>query len=341
MKPAYVYIAIVVLLVAVFGAFIAGKHSAGTQSVMSQNVTTTGADTTGTVSNTIATPGAAATAPKPGANGMRVVFTLSDNAHSLSSLQAVTLTASSVAVYSPTTGWVTVTPGQTTFALLDQSKIDAAKLFADAGLVPGTYTSLRFTIGGLTVEEKNGLPSTEARIPSMQMLLPISLVVAKGQTSGVAIDLNSSKSLFKTSGGSYVYFPVVTVTTHHRLDKVQTLGGNTVLLGGYTDFSKTWGMDANGLLTAGFSYPMYLNTTQFDLVGKTIEQIPLGGINAASITPQAAISTALQGGHFTAAASIQLLTRQNVLVWEVDGFKSGTLVQAYIDAKTGKLVAVE
>lgn len=124
------------------------------------------------------------------------------------------------------------------------------------------------------------------------------------------------------------------------LDKVQTLGGNTQMIGGYTDFTQTWGMDANGQLAANFSYPVFAGVNQFTLIGRTIEIIPLNGTSAASITPEAAIRTALDGGYFATATSIELKTSLTPIVWEVDGFKNESLVRVFIDAKTGTLSAV-
>ena len=338
---------IVVLGIAVASSYFIGQHEGTTQQQgVTQNASSPSAEGTGSTGSTAATnpTGVASGSPTPAGHtsvaGSGVVFTFSDNISALSALQGITLTLNTVSVYSSTKGWVSVTSSPTSLSTYGQSANDIPRLFANVALSPGTYSAIRFSIASVSIQGGNGLPSSTAYLASQQMQMPISLIVTKGQMSGLSLNFNSSRSLFKTTDSSYVYFPIVTAVTHHMLDKVQTLGGNTQMIGGYTDFTQTWGMDANGQLAANFSYPVFAGVNQFTLIGRTIEIIPLNGTSAASITPEAAIRTALDGGYFATATSIELKTSLTPIVWEVDGFKNESLVRVFIDAKTGTLSAV-
>jgi hypothetical protein len=192
MNTKYVLIGAVVVVAVGALSFLIGSQSSSTpaQVVPSGDSGTLGSTGGTSVSAKTTTGGGTATTPPKtsGATGTgRTLFTLVDNTAPFEAYPSIPATISDLSVYSGNTGWVSVLKGPQQFdlAVLHQKAIE--QLFADVGLAPGTYTSLRLTISKVTLSQKNGLPTLQVYIPTQKLTFGIHLTVVKGQTSALIL----------------------------------------------------------------------------------------------------------------------------------------------------------
>ncbi len=330
MNKNYSVIAIIgiVVIVGVF-YFSSSRPSLQMPSQNQGNTSTTGNTETG----------GSVPAPVQSKSTGRVVFSVSDEAVGLDTLQSVLLTINEVSVQSPQSGWVSVSKTPRTFDLLALKNSGRNELLSDVNLSAGTYNQIRLSIGKVVVVQKNGLKNVEAKVPSQTLRFNAKLVVEKGKASGASFDFNAGKALHSTGEGTLVFFPVFTVDTVHGVGKVQILAGNVELLNGLPDFDQTLGVDENGNLKVGYSINA---VTKIEFMGKVIHLIPMGEKpEDIKVSAQAAITTAINGGYITSATSVQTTLRENKRVWQVVGAKGGTDVTVYIDIATGAVLAVQ
>lgn len=178
-------------------------------------------------------------------------------------------------------------------------------------------------------------------MPSHTLVFNAKLTVIKAKTSAIALEIPSAKSLFATTNKSYLFFPVVRLTMQHDVGTVQTLGGNTQVLNGLTDFDQSWGMDELGVLKVGFSF---IAATQFEWLGSVLHVIPYDEKKSnITFSAQSAITSASAppGNYLDKVLTVQSMIRQNKHVWQVAGTKGGSMVKVYFDVTNGTLIAVE
>jgi hypothetical protein len=298
-----------------------------------ENVTTETNNTTGTTGNTVTTSG------KSTNSTGRVVFTITDNAISLDSLDSIIMTLSKVSVKNSKGNFVTVLTGPKQFNLLDLYRGGRAEIFSDINLEAGTYSQIVISIDKITVTAKGGVNAVESKLPSNELSLNSKIVVEKGKTSAVAFDFVAGKSIHQTGSGAYIFFPVVKVSSQHQVSKVQTLGKNTELFGGLTDFDQTWGMDENGVLQNNF---VFNGLSKINFLGDVIRVTPYDEKTSDIQTlGQSIINDAIKNGYIEKALSIKTIMKSGKTTWQISGIKNQKIIKVYADVVTGEITGTE
>lgn len=281
----------------------------------------------------------AAQPPAPSTKTGRVVFFLTDSAVGLDTLESIRMSVTEIAVKSGTKGWVTVTTGPREFDLLALYHTSKLETVADINLNEGTYDQLRFKIGKITVVEKgSGGIAHDAKVPSGTMTILTNVVVKKGKSSAVTLDVVASKALHTTGTGTFMFFPVIKIATRSEV-VAQSIGQGVSVTGGKSDFDATIGMDETGNSKTDFSFA---SDAKFDLLGTIIRVTPPGERKSDfQISAQAAIDAAIKSGYLDVTLSVTTTTHADVPVWKVTGLKKLLPATVYIDAATGAIAAKE
>ena len=206
-------------------------------------------------------------AKKPSGSQGRILFTLSDAAVAMDTLDSILMAVNEVSVHSPGTGWVTVLKIPKQVDLLKLYRENKSVILSDTYLNAGSYSQIRLLIGTIAVTPRGSAPEAgiEAKLPSKEIKIVGKLEVAKGQTSAVEFDFMADKSLHKTGNGKYIFAPVVKIDTKSDVDNVQ-ITQNTIIkdktveiFGGLQKFTAIFGMDETGELKQNFSFGPYAN----------------------------------------------------------------------------------
>jgi len=174
----------------------------------------------------------------------RVVFAVTDAAASLDNLTSVTMSVSKVEVQSSANSWVTVSSQPYNFDLLKLKKSGALELLADVKLNAGTYNQIRLNVSKVVVV-KSG-QSFEAKLPSGELKIVGRVVVEADSTSSAVLDFLLDKSLHLSGNGTYVFAPVVKLTTQSQTT-AQVAANRVVTIGrGRVDADLSVGMNEKG-----------------------------------------------------------------------------------------------
>ena len=286
-----------------------------------------------------AAPRTSAPSPTPTSVTGRTVFLLKDGAVSLDSMESIHMTVNEIAVKSSAKGWVTVASTPHDVDLLDLYHTSRLETMADVNLVEGVYDALRLKIGKITVVEKNsGGIAHDAKLPSGTMTFVGNLVVKKGKSSAVTLDVIAAKSLHTAGNGTFMFFPVVRASMQSEVS-VQQSGKSIYVTSGKSDFDTTLGMDETGATRNGFSFG---SGVKFDLLGNVIRVIPAGEKQSGSyVSAEAAIDAAMKSGYIDTTLSITTSVECGVAVWKVVGSKKLLPATLYIDVATGAVVGKE
>lgn len=267
----------------------------------------------------------------------RVLVTLS---HTSSLSPAVTgffLHVADVKAYSQAKGWVTLAKTPRVYDLMKLKQVTGSEMLADLGLDVGTYTQLQVTLDNVVILKDDVLH--EAFLPTKALRFPINLIVMKGETSGVTLNMNTDRAVFKTSKGIYVYFPIMTAETRSLLDTIQIFAYKVEMIGGKTDFVSTWGMDENAAIKTNF---MFDPATGFELIGNTVRVVTKEEKGASiPISADSAVNIALGTGRVANVLSVKTVVRNGKLSWRIYGMKNTATIILYLDATTGEIVGVE
>ncbi|OHA27057.1 MAG: hypothetical protein A3C06_00980 [Candidatus Taylorbacteria bacterium RIFCSPHIGHO2_02_FULL_46_13] len=324
----------VIAVIIIGGAIFLIKESATENALQNQGdtVPTTETNTSGTIE-------ASVSAPAKSKDTGRVIFSITDEAVGLDTLQSIMLTVNELSVQSSQGSWVSISKTPRTFDLLNLHEKARNELLSDLNLTAGSYTKIRLSIGKVVIVSKEGLKNVEAKLPSQTLTFNTKIVVEKGGTSGVSFDFDSGKALHRTGDGTILFFPVVKLNTQHGIGLVQMLGGNVELLNGLSDFDQTLGVDENGNLKIGFALAA---STKLELLGNIVRILPADEKAAdLKVSAQTAIDTAIQSGYISTALSVQTILREKSRVWQIVGTKGAMLVTVYVDINTGKVVSVQ
>ena len=164
------YIIWVIIIVLVGGSLLYFNNKSTNPSPTPYGTQNQNADTTKTQSSNNSTYGTVLPPPKSTTLG-RVVFTITDDAVSLDTLQSIMLTVNKVTVQKPGGSSVTVLNGPRQFDLLDLYRNPRVETFSDINLDPGTYNQISIYIGKIMVVPKGGVNGVEAKIPSNELRL--------------------------------------------------------------------------------------------------------------------------------------------------------------------------
>ncbi len=295
---------------------------------------------TPTQSGTGTTKPVAPTGVAPTATMGRVIFTITDDAIALETIESIVITVNELSVHSPKKGWVTISKTPQYFDLLALHEKGTNALFADLIMTPDTYDQVRFAVGKIVIANKEGLKNVEAKLPSNTLTFNTKLLVEKGKTSAVTLDIISSKSLHQTGSGTIMFLPVIGIHAQHGIANVQALGGDVEFIGGLTDFDQSWGMDETGTLARGYVFDPL---AKIELIGRsTIRVIPRDEKAAdIKVSAEQAIDAAIKAGYIETASSIKTMTRYLKRVWQIRGVKADTKITVYVDISTGAVVAAE
>lgn len=277
--------------------------------------------------------------PTPTSGTGRAVFLLKDDAVPLDTMESIHMTVNEIAVKSSAKGWVTISSTPHDVDLLDLYHTSRLETMADVNLTEGVYDALRLKIGKITVVEKNsGGIAHNAKLPSGTMTFIGNLVVGKGKSSAVTLDVIAAKSLHTTGNGTFMFFPVVNVKMQSEVS-VQASGKGVYVTGGKSDFDATLGMDETGKTVNGFSFG---SGVKFDLLGSVIRVIPPEEKPSESrISAEAAIDAAVKSGYMDTTLSVTTGVRAGVSIWKVVGLKKLLPAVVYIDAVTGAVLSKE
>lgn len=267
----------------------------------------------------------------------RVLITLSHTSSLSPAVSGFFLHVADVKAYSQATGWVTLAKTPRVYDLMKLKQTTGSEMLADLGLDVGTYTQLQVTLDKVIVLKDDVI--REAFLPSNVLRVPVNLIVMKGETSGVLLNMHTERALFKTSKGTYVYFPIIAEEARSLLDTIQIFAYKVEMIGGKTDFVATFGTDENGSIKTNF---MFDPVTSFELIGNTVRVITKEEKDTSvPISAESAVTIALGTGRVQNALSVKTTVRNGKLSWRVYGMKNTATVILYIDAVSGEIVGVE
>lgn len=282
---------------------------------------------------------AARPTPPPSQKSGRVVVFLTDVGVSLDSMESIRMTVDEISVAKGKGGWIALTSVPREVDLLALYRSSSLETMADVYLEEGAYDRVRMKVSKVTVIEKgSGGIAHAAKLPSGTMTFIGNLVVQKGKSSSMLIDVLAAKALHKTGNGMFVFFPVVKVAMQSDVS-VRSFGGGVYATGGKSDFDATLGMDEAGAMKPGFAFE---SGTEFEFLGSVIRVIPHGEKQGdAAVNAQAAIDAALKSGYIDTAVSIQASVRVGKSVWRVFGLKEFLPITVYVDGATGAVTGKE
>lgn len=267
----------------------------------------------------------------------RAVFSITDAAANLENISAVRLSVNNLQVQASGGAWTTINLANKEFDLLALKESNSAALLADANLEAGTYNQLRLNISKVIVVQ-NGVES-EAKLPSQELKIVGRLTVEAGKTSTAALDFLVDKSLHITGKGEFILAPVVKLETAHNAEVEIQSDTVVVKSGGKADANITVGMDLSGQARANFILDA---KTKLDLVGGAIHEPNNAAAEAkVKITAGKAVEIAITSGNVQVVLSIKLEIRSGIQVWHVTANRQLEVVNIFIDANTGAVVAIE
>lgn len=277
--------------------------------------------------------------PPPSQKSGRVVVFLTDVVVSLDAMESIHMTVDEISVAKGKGGWIALVSAPREVDLIALYRSSSLETMADVNLEEGTYDRVRMKISKVAVIEKgSGGVTHAAKLPSGTMIFIGNLVVQKGKSSSMLIDVLAAKALHKTGNGTYVFFPVVKIAMQSDVS-VRSFGGGVYATGGKSDFDANLGMDEAGAMKPGFAFE---SGTEFDFLGSVIRVIPHGEKQGdATVSAQAAIDAALKSGYMDTAISIQASARAGKSVWRVFGLKRFLPITIYVDGATGAVTGKE
>lgn len=239
----------------------------------------------------------------------------------------------------PAKGWAVLSNTPHDVDLLALYHTSRWEIMADVNMDEGAYTALRLKISKVIVTQKNsGGIAAEAKLPSGTITVDGNLVVKKGKSSAITLDMMAAKALHTTGNGTLMFFPVVKVAMQSEVS-VQPSGPGVYVTGGKSDFDATLGMDEGGVVHNNFSFDAGV---KFDLLGNVIRVIPPAEKQSDfKVSAQAAIDAAVKSGYIDMTLSVTSAVRAGAPVWKVMGLKGLLPATVYIDATTGAVIAKE
>jgi hypothetical protein len=181
----------------------------------------------------------------------RVIMTITDDLVDLRGISSLRITIDNVQVYSEEDGWITVGGDEETYDLLQLRDVEA--VIADQALEAETYTAMRMDLSSVEVVDSRGTHNAE--LPAEKYTINAQLIIEPEGLSAVTFDFIPERSLHIAEDGTYVFAPVVRVTS--RTDAVvQPVRGDTVIVtGGNIVADVTYGMTLQGAVDVNVIVP--------------------------------------------------------------------------------------
>jgi len=276
-------------------------------------------------------------APVQPGNAGRLVVAIKDLAASANEFDSILMTINGIEIHSPKTGWVSLSNEAVTYDLLRLKREGKFELIFDRSFSVGSYDQIRIPLGSVVLI-KGGI-AYNAKVPSEQFIIPLTLFVKKNETSSITLDVLADSSLHTTEKGSFIFAPVIHLTTQTDIEVVQMSGRKVELLGGTTAFDVTAGVNEDGNTKVGTSID---RGVILDLVGTTIVLMPRDiARDALAVSAADALRIATENGHLSAVTSVHLSERDKKTVWILVDARGSALKTVAIDAMTGSPVSVE
>lgn len=196
----------------------------------------------------------------------RVVFSVTDAAVNLETINAINMRISRVELHSKAEGWVRLSSTPRTFELLELNESGRSLLLADVEAEAGAYDQVKLTIDQVNVVTKDNT-TREATLPANDMPITTTVVVSGNATTSVNFDFLADQSLHVATDGEYVFAPVV--RTESRSGATITLGADSAvnISGGRVDSATTLGMDVDGSVKTNFVLDA---ATRLDIYGGAV-----------------------------------------------------------------------
>lgn len=273
-------------------------------------------------------------APK-GESG-RIIFGITDEAVNLDVIKSVFITVTKLQVHKDK-AWTTVLSVPKKYDLLELRKTSSIGLVADLNLPAGSYTQIRLSISEISIVKNDGTASS-AKLPSGELTIVSIAPVDKGAISSLIFDFDLEKSLVITGSGSYIFLPVIKISSNKNVFSVEYLPKDKVRIsGGINPTAYSFGMNENGEVKENFYFD---SLTKFEFIGDAIKVTPQNtNESGVAITPQKAIEIALGSGAVTSVRSIRLVPFDNqIKMWRVAGLKNGIITTVNVNAETGAII---
>lgn len=183
----------------------------------------------------------------------RVVFTITDAAANMGSVNSVKVTIDKMQAHSEAEGWSKVSSRAKTYDLLELKSEGKQELLADVQLKEGIYNQVWLDISEVIITDAQGVH--EAKLPSKQIIINGKVVVKSNSTSSVTFDFIADESLHVTGKGEYIMAPVVAVEAKQHTRADVKSNNRVVIEGGATTSSSIVGMDLTGKVGIGVRVP--------------------------------------------------------------------------------------
>ncbi|MEK9172957.1 MAG: DUF4382 domain-containing protein [Patescibacteria group bacterium] len=284
---------------------------------------------------TPATPKVTVTPSKPSASTGRVIFAVTDAAVNIADIKSIFVTISEVKMHSPTKGWLGVPLVPKKLDLLELRRSASLAFLTESNITKETYDQVWLTVKDVIVVKFDGITSN-AKLPSGIIKFPLQMKVNAGDTMAITFDFDVDKSLHASTNGSYVFFPFLKISSQASTI-VQIRSSGQILVSSGVDYtSREIGMDENGDVEEGFSLR---SATQIELLGD-IFKIGRTELSESGLVIPAtrAIEIVTSGGSLDKILSIELVSKNGPLFWEITGLKKSVRTTIYMDPANGSIV---
>lgn len=268
----------------------------------------------------------------------RVVFSVTDASAEMQNVTSVTLMTDKLEVHSAAQGWVVVSSQPRTFDLLKLKQSGTLQVLADSQIAAGAYDQIRLHVTSVTVV-KSGV-SSQAKLPSDQLIIVGKVVVSQSGTASVVLDFILDKSLHLTGNGSFILTPVIKLDSKSEAQVQVKEDGSVETQEGTENDNETFGSDENGNLNANFEMDSKtkLDVTQSGAIHVEDSNKSETGLK---ISAEQAVQISLKAGKIDTVVSVKLETQNGKEVWHVTGTLALALTSVFVDANTGVIVMVQ
>lgn len=268
-----------------------------------------------------------------------VVFGVTDAATSVNNVTSVVVTINKIEVQSSDSSWVTVSSTPQQFDLMSLKASGVTALLASTDIMAGTYNQIQLTVSKVAVTTSAGVTS-DAKLPSGVLRFAGVIVVAADKTSTAVLDFSLDHSLHVTGNGTFIFTPVIQVETKH--DSEVTTAPVTLPVqanshakaeavtkvevhDGEQDTTESFGMDTTGEMKANFEID---DNAKLNVVNGEVEE---EGSASASATVKAELEALNNSGISGTAVLTEVDGRVQVVI-HTTGSLLGVVEPAHVFA---------
>lgn len=238
----------------------------------------------------LAVPLAAACGNDDAAAKGDVVFAITDAAANMGEVTAMEMTVNQIRVRAESGEWTTVSNETQTFDLLQLREMNMVQLMTQVQLQERNYDMVELNVSQVRVT--NGSGTHTAMMINNRLQMECMLEVQTQTMATVNFDFIADESLHETTGGQYVFAPVVAVQTRTQAE-VQVRNNNEVdISGGTVRTNAEIGMNISGEMGQGLQIQ---TNAQLQISAGNVIQI--GGQDSGQGNGQSGNQSQGQGGH--------------------------------------------